>query len=166
MEHARDRLVFLTGELGMGKTALLEAFAQRIVPREHYWIARGSGVESYGVGEPYLPFLAALGSLARGDDAPAITALLRHAAPTWLALMPWLASPTERAFLARELLRATMPQMLRELAEILETLARQRPLILFLEDMHWGDQASVAALAYPRSAPATRPAAPTRGLSP
>ena len=166
MEHARDRLVFLTGELGMGKTALLEAFAQRIVPREHYWIARGSGVESYGVGEPYLPFLAALGSLARGDDAPAITALLRHAAPTWLALMPWLASPTERALLARELLRATMPQMLRELAEILDTLARQRPLILFLDDMHWGDQASIAALAYPRPAPATRPAAPARGLPP
>ena len=146
--HTRGRLVFLTGELGMGKTVLLEAFAQRIVPREHYWIAWGSGVESYGVGEPYLPFLAAFGSLAKGDDAPAITALLRHTAPTWLAQMPWLVSPTERALLARELLGATTPQMLRELAEFLDTLACQRPLILFLDDMHWGDQASIAALGY------------------
>ena len=38
--------------------------------------------------------------------------------------------------------------MQRELAEILDMLACQRPLILFLDDMHWGDHASIAALAY------------------
>jgi predicted ATPase len=147
-EQASRRVVFITGEFGIGKTALLETFVQRLAPRERYWLMQGSGIESYGAGEPYLPFFSAFGDLARGREAPAVTALLRHTAPTWLAQMPWLVSPTDRTILARELPAVTTPQMLRELAEILETMARQRPMLFVLEDMHWSDQASIAALAY------------------
>jgi DNA-binding winged helix-turn-helix (wHTH) protein len=147
-EEARRRVVFITGELGIGKTSLIETFVQRLAPRERYWLMQGNGIESNGAGEPYLPFFSAFGDLARGREASAITALLRHTAPTWLAQMPWLVRPTDRTFLARELPGVTTPPMLGALAEVLETLARQRPVIFVLEDMHWSDQASLAALAY------------------
>src|SRR5262245_30253580 len=75
-EQASRRVVFITGELGIGKTALLETFVQRLAPRERYWLMQGNGVESYGAGEPYLPFFSALGDLARGREAPVVTAFL------------------------------------------------------------------------------------------
>ena len=39
-------------------------------------------------------------------------------------------------------------QMLRELVRYLQTVAAQRPLVIVLEDMHWGDAASWDALEY------------------
>ena len=38
--------------------------------------------------------------------------------------------------------------MLRELAEALEVLTAERPLVLVFEGLHWGDQATLEWLAY------------------
>src|SRR5215831_15239045 len=54
------RLVFITGEPGIGKTSLSDEFLRRA--RSRYpavAIARGRCVEQYGTGEAYLPFLDA-----------------------------------------------------------------------------------------------------------
>ena len=61
------RVVFLTGEPGIGKTALAEAFL-RLARRSDRSLlaARGRCVEQYGQGEAYLPWLDALGSLLEG----------------------------------------------------------------------------------------------------
>ena len=42
---------------------------------------------------------------------------------------------------------ATQARMLRELAEAVEVLAAERPLVLVLEDLHWSDPSTVEALA-------------------
>jgi len=50
--RGRRRIVFLTGEAGIGKTALVEAFVRRLAsggPRP--WVAHGQCVEQYGSGE-------------------------------------------------------------------------------------------------------------------
>ena len=39
-------------------------------------------------------------------------------------------------------------RMLRELAEALEVLTAERPLVLVFEGLHWGDQATLEWLAY------------------
>ena len=63
---ARQRqLVFVTGEPGIGKTALVEAFLAQIGLGEPLRIGRGQCVEQYGAGEAYLPVLEALGRLGR-----------------------------------------------------------------------------------------------------
>ena len=66
------QVVFVTGEAGIGKTTLLEAFLAKVAARElsaakPVLVGRGSALESVGGNEPYLPFLDALS----GPRAPA-----------------------------------------------------------------------------------------------
>jgi DNA-binding winged helix-turn-helix (wHTH) protein len=60
------QLVFVTGEPGIGKTALVDLFQERTCTRQPVWVGRGQCVEHYGEGEAYLPVLEALGHLAEG----------------------------------------------------------------------------------------------------
>ena len=54
---------------------------------------------------------------------------------------------THRDTLQRELLGTTRERMLREIAEALETLTADRPLLLIFEDLQWVDPATVDLLA-------------------
>lgn len=145
LEQARrgePQLVFITGEAGIGKTALIDAFAVGAGVA----VARGQCAEQHGQGEPYLPVLEALNTLARQDRT--VAGLLRQAAPTWLAQLPWLLDEADRAALAPEMRGATQARMLREFGEFLECWTQERPLILALEDLHWSDHATLDLLAY------------------
>jgi hypothetical protein len=48
--------------------------------------------------------------------------------------MPWPLSPSDREVLQHELQRATWERMLRELAELVEAITADTPLILVLEE--------------------------------
>jgi len=61
--------------------------------------------------------------------------------------MPWLLSPSDRETLQHELQGATRERMLRELAELVETVTADTPLILVLEDLHWSDYAMLDLVA-------------------
>jgi DNA-binding winged helix-turn-helix (wHTH) protein len=63
---ARRRVVLVSGEAGIGKTALLEAFLHAAASTPGVRVALGSCVEHRGAGEPYLPLLDALARLASG----------------------------------------------------------------------------------------------------
>ncbi len=131
------RMVFVTGEPGIGKTSLVEAFAARAAATPAVWIARGQCIEHYGSGEAYLPVLDALGRLCRCDGADAFVELLARYAPTWIAQMPALAGQVDVEQL--EVLGATHERMLREMAEALEVFLDGATLLLVLEDLHWAD---------------------------
>jgi DNA-binding winged helix-turn-helix (wHTH) protein len=139
--------VFVTGEPGIGKTAVVEAFLGQAATTPHVYIARGQCVEQFGAGEAYLPVLEALGQLCRRHDGQHLIALLRQQAPTWLVQMPWLLTAADRERLQQELLGATRERMLRELAEALDALTAERFLVLVLEDLHWSDYATLDLLA-------------------
>ena len=111
------------------------------------WIGRGQCVEHYGAGEPYLPVLEALGRLCRGPGGPEVVALLGQQAPTWLVQMPGLVRAADLEALQRRMVGATRERMLRELAEALERLTAQQPLVLVLEDLHWSDPSTLDLLA-------------------
>jgi DNA-binding winged helix-turn-helix (wHTH) protein/tetratricopeptide (TPR) repeat protein len=143
-QAAKRQIVFVSGEAGIGKTALIDAFAGSL-PRATR-VGRGFCIEHHGGGEAYLPLLEALGNVARGDDAAEMVAALRRYAPSWLAQLPWLLDVAEREVLQRELLGTTRERMLRELAEAVEALAASHPLVLVLEDLHWSDPSTVDAL--------------------
>ena len=53
--------------------------------------------------------------------------------------MPALLSATELEVLQRKTQGATRERMLRELAEAVEALTAEQPLVLMLEDLHWSD---------------------------
>ena len=60
-----DRQVaFVTGESGMGKTALIDAFCGKFCGEVPAHIARGQCVEGFAGKEPYYPVIEALGHLA------------------------------------------------------------------------------------------------------
>jgi predicted ATPase len=146
--NGERQLVFVTGEPGLGKTTVVDAFLAQLVGESNVWIARGQCVEHYGTGEAYMPFLAAFEQLGRTVGGEPFTELLRRYAPMWLVQMPALSDPAERAELQRQLAGTTRERMLREIATLLEVLTTDALLVLVLEDLHWSDQATVELLAY------------------
>jgi tetratricopeptide (TPR) repeat protein len=139
----RRQMVFVTGEPGIGKTALVDHFLASATAQRGL-VARGQCIDGYGKSETYLPLLEALQQVVHAsDDAIAV---LRSCAPTWLLQLPGLLSPGDHEELRRSLASSTEARTVRELQQVLETLAADRMLVLVLEDLHWGDAATVSAL--------------------
>jgi DNA-binding winged helix-turn-helix (wHTH) protein len=138
------QIVFMTGEPGIGKTAVADEFQRQVaskVPGIH--IARGQCIEGYGGKEPYFPMLEALAQLCRGPAGDAVIQTLVSQAPTWLVQFPALVKRAQREWLQREILGATRERMLREIGDALETLAAENTLLLVFEDLQWVDYASL-----------------------
>jgi DNA-binding winged helix-turn-helix (wHTH) protein len=141
--------VFITGEAGIGKTALVASFLSSLAVREAgapVWIARGVCIEQHGWREAYMPVLAALDRLARRPDAGRLLELLRRVAPTWLAQMPWFIGDEDEQALRRSLQQVKPERMLREFAALIEALTAEVTLVLVLEDLHWSDASTVDLL--------------------
>ena len=140
------RIVFITGEPGIGKTSLSDEFLRR--SRKHQLlISRGRCVEQYGTGEAYLPFLDAMGELLQAPGRERIAAVMRTYAPTWCMELPTaFASSGSLEKLQQETIGATKERMMREMGDALGMLAAASPVVLLLEDLHWADPSSVDLL--------------------
>jgi DNA-binding winged helix-turn-helix (wHTH) protein len=53
--HGQRHVVFVTGEAGIGKTALVETFVHSLRRDAGLWLGYGQCIEQYGAGEAYLP---------------------------------------------------------------------------------------------------------------
>ena len=152
----KRQIVFITGEPGIGKTSLVEAFLARLASRpepghehEHeLWLGRGQCIEHFGAGEAYLPVLAALDQVGREPDGQRLVEILGQYAPTWLGQMPALLNQADLEMLQRKTAGATKERMLRELTEALEVLTAERGLVLWLEDLQWSDVSTLDWLAF------------------
>ncbi|MCI0466914.1 MAG: AAA family ATPase [Beijerinckiaceae bacterium] len=139
------RMVFVTGEAGIGKTTLLEMLTERIC-RRGIGVLLGRCVEHFGTDEAFLPFIDALQERCGGPDGPNLIKALRSHAPAWLAQMPGLLKAEDRAALQGELFGATRERMVREFCELIEALSAERPWIIIIEDLHWSDYATLDVL--------------------
>ncbi|HEV8718767.1 MAG TPA: AAA family ATPase, partial [Candidatus Binatia bacterium] len=142
------QIIFVTGEPGIGKTTLVDAFVKHLPTARELWLGHGQCIEHYGVGEAYLPILSALGQLCRAPGGQRLIEFLNQQAPTWLVQMPALLRAVELQVLQRKVAGATRERMLRELAEAVEALTAERPLVLWLEDLHWGDYSTLDLVSY------------------
>jgi predicted ATPase len=138
----------MSGEAGIGKTTLVDTVVTQLETAEAVWCGHGQCIEQYGAGEAYLPLLEAFGQLGRGSHGARLVALLQQHAPSWLLQLPALLSPADHDTLQRRSAGATRERMLRELAEAIESLTAERPLILVLEDLHWSDYATLDWLTF------------------
>jgi AAA ATPase domain len=84
----------------------------------------------------------ALTRLCRQDGGEVVE-LLGRVAPTWLVQMQALLGAGDREAVERRALGGTRERMLREVAEALEAVGADRPLVLHLEDLHWADPSTV-----------------------
>ncbi len=122
------KVVFITGEAGMGKSSLAEWFINSIHLRHpELRVATGRSVEQYGPGESYLPFLDALSGLVR-EHGDQIGNHLRRQAPTWCLQLPAFTSEAEIEALRSETAGATKQRMLREIGDALGALSLDAPL--------------------------------------
>jgi predicted ATPase len=183
----KGRVIFVTGEAGSGKTALVQEFAQRV--QEAYpelIVASGKCNAHAGIGDPYLPFIEIL-SLLTGDVEAKWTAGVisrEHALRLW-NLLPLsvkalldngqdlinlfvpgaaLASRSE-AFSSRMTYwlaglkklvdrKASLPadlmlqqsNLLEQYTRVLQDLAKEKPLLLILDDLQWVDPGSASLL--------------------
>jgi hypothetical protein len=140
----RGRLVVLTGEPGIGKTALARAFVERAGQRgaASAWGTCWDG----GGAPPYWPWVQILRAIARGRRSAGVAQLLGDGAPWLGALLPELAA-------AGGTPAATDSDQARfllfdALASLLAAVAEQRPLVVVLDDLHWADASSLLALEF------------------
>lgn len=139
----RRHVVFVTGEPGIGKTTLVDAFLAAAAELDGVSTARGQCVEHYGPSEAYLPVLDALTQLcSRPDGAQTIGTLARYA-PTWLMQMPGVVDDAQIEILQRRVHGASRERMLRELADALDALTSATTVVLVLEDLHWSDHSTL-----------------------
>ncbi len=138
-QRGNRQIVFITGESGIGKTTLADAFQAVCETMPALSVCRGQCMEGFGGKEAYYPVLDALGQWMRGPDSTSVTETLANQAPTWLVQFPGAVKPERREALQREILGATRDRMVREFCEAVEKLAVGRPLVMILEDLQWVD---------------------------
>jgi DNA-binding winged helix-turn-helix (wHTH) protein/tetratricopeptide (TPR) repeat protein len=160
LEKSREgarQVVFIAGDQGIGKTSLVDTFLDSVncefprpnqEPQVRPLIARGQCIKSHGAGEAYMPFMEAFTGLAVKPLRQRVVALLQRYAPLWLSQMPSLVSATKWRRLQQTTMDATRERMMREMAEALEALTFGTPMILVLEDLHWGDYSSLDLISY------------------
>jgi predicted ATPase/class 3 adenylate cyclase len=142
------QIVFVTGEPGIGKTTVVNAFVENFRGQKDFRLTYGQCVEHYGAGDAYLPLLEAAHRLCRSPGGERIIAALQKHAPTWLSQMPGVLSATEFDALQQRVQGFTHERMLREMAEALEVHTAKRGIVVILEDLHWSDTATLEWLAY------------------
>jgi tetratricopeptide (TPR) repeat protein len=140
-------VVFVTGERGVGKSMLLSEFLRRVrsgpTPVS---VAVGRCVEPRGPEEAFLPFFDCLASLLNGPGRDRTTELLRDWAPTIAVQFRAGLLPDPDGSLHRQAVGATKERLAREAGDFVEAASRDFPAVLYLEDLHWIDAASVDLL--------------------
>jgi DNA-binding winged helix-turn-helix (wHTH) protein len=133
------QIVLISGDVGMGKTALIDTFASEWAASAKIAIARGQSVQGIGAREQYYPVLEALAHLCASADGERVCRVLARVAPAWLP-----GSLREGA--ARNENGRAYAGTASELCAALEELAAEKPLALILENIHWADDATLDAI--------------------
>ena len=147
-DAGRPALVAISGEPGIGKTTLVEEFLGRVRSTGRAYVARGRCSERLVGSEAYLPVLEMLESLLVGDDRHSGAQLMMsRAAPTWYAQVAGR-TPSSGVGGQLELRTASQERMKRELRAFLAEASQVKPLVLFLDDLHWSDVSTIDLLGY------------------
>ena len=134
-------LVVVGGEAGVGKTRLVSELTASIGEADDILVGRCID----GGRLPYGPIIQALRSRMAEDDA--VDELLGPGRAELARLLPDLA-PTAAADEPDQGAGSARLRMLDSLLGLLQRLARSRPLVLVLEDIHWADPSTLELLVF------------------
>jgi predicted ATPase len=138
-------MVTVSGDAGMGKTTIVEDFLAEIetgkaAPR----IARGCCSERLAKTDAFVPIFECLDDLTRGELGVESVQMMKTAAPAWLSQL----APGREDLAGISAREASSERMRREFVRFFEALSTIRPVILFLDDLHWADASTCDLLAY------------------
>jgi len=183
----KGRVLFVTGEAGSGKTALIRKFCRRAMESHpELIVAEGRSNAQTGVGDPYLPFIEILSELTGDFEAKFMAGGLsrEHALRLWNLIPSSVTAILENGadlvdvFIRGAALagrasafssgRAEWRNRLNKLVErkaalpadvtlqqshlfeqamrVLQSLSRDKPLLLVLDDLQWVDEGSASLL--------------------
>ena len=138
------QVVFLTGEAGIGKSALAGAFVED-AEGAGATVVIGRCLPGNADTDPYYPILDILTQLSHVGGSDGFAALAARIAPTWAVQLPIAAQPIAMGG-GQDVFGATPYRMTRELSALLDALAREHALVLILEDIQWADQTTLDVL--------------------
>lgn len=155
-------IVFIAGEAGVGKTTLLNAFAEKTRKEFPDFLVIGSRCQAIAGGsqEPYLPFLQILGVLSDQTKDNIRRERFRQAiselAPDWIQVLPGvgdLISAIVRTaqWGLKEYNGGTPSEMnsrLLQYTNFLKFVSQSAPLLLWIEDLHWSDAATLDLISF------------------
>ena len=98
-------------------------------------VLAGHCFQQFGTSEPYLPLWEAIGRLARERPSAVLSALLERHASAQAPASVVTSEPRTRS-----------ERLLQDLADAVESLAAETPLVLLLEDLHWADFSTLDVL--------------------
>jgi DNA-binding winged helix-turn-helix (wHTH) protein len=138
LANGQRRVVFVTGDAGIGKTALVDSFCRGIGASISASVGRGQCVQGFGAAEEHYPLTEALCQLVSGPNGEAPRRILARRAPAWL-------QPGSNGEAADPAVRrpAVHDRSLGDLCAALEEMAAEKPLILIFEDLHWADDSTL-----------------------
>ena len=149
VKNGGSLLVAVTGEAGMGKSTLTEDFLREIgTGADRPIVARGRCSERLAGAEAYLPILEVLEDVLRRSAGLSMDQLMRTVAPTWYVQVATRSEHPSIIDMRREAQAASQERMKRELAALFEDLSRSRPVVVFLDDLHWADVSTIDILNY------------------
>jgi tetratricopeptide (TPR) repeat protein len=139
-------MLTISGDAGMGKTTLAEDFLAAIEGQSRAFAALGHCSERLAHTDPFAPIFECLETLQQGDSGEQIAHWMQTVAPSWYLQV----APATEAKPAppRQASTASHERMRREFLAFLEHLAQARPVVLFLDDLHWADASTCDLLAY------------------
>ena len=156
------QIVFVSGEAGIGKTSLITTFAQQAATRNpDLHIASGHCSQVAGSQqEPYLPFVQIFESIAESQKGHAQWDRWRkglvEVAPAWISLVPggnvlvaviktvdW----SKREF-SDQNQGKDLSQHAVQYANALRFSAKDHPLLLWVDDVHWADNATLDLISF------------------
>jgi tetratricopeptide (TPR) repeat protein len=152
-DRTRDggaRVVVVSGEAGMGKTSLVEAFTEELRAADPpVRIGSGRCAERVAGSEAYLPILEILDSLQHDRALGSLSRLTRVLAPSWyVQIAPASLNGTSGIRLAAAASGGSQERLKHEMAALLEEAARQQPLVLIVDDAQWADASTIDLLTY------------------
>src|SRR5262245_17137449 len=151
----RGQVVALVGEAGVGKSRLVYEFTHS--HRLQGWLVLEAASVSYGKATSYLPVIALLKSYFKIQDRDdqremrekvtgKLLALDRSLEPTLPALLPLVDVPVQDATWEAMAPSQRRQQMLDGVKRLLLREAREQPVAVIFEDLHWIDSETQALL--------------------
>ncbi|MFP4609045.1 MAG: tetratricopeptide repeat protein [Candidatus Aenigmatarchaeota archaeon] len=129
------RTIFISGEAGVGKTRLVNEF-KRPALEEGFEFLSGTCLKE--TADPYLPFKEAFDEYLKRDEKGLRDELQ----------VAFLGVEDDKSISDKEMFEAEMEATFYETTEYVKEIAEREPLLIFLDDIQWVDQASIQILNY------------------